>query len=151
MDSVFRRGKLALVLALLLAPGVFAQTPAPVPSQGHFYDVDKEVRIEGSVLDVRMEPRYESRAPFLVVDLEEKGTRRTIRVEVSPAWFFGQDVHKGERLKIVGSPYGDGTAVVNLIAREVQLRGETIRVRDKNGFPSWSGGARGKRRMGPGG
>jgi len=89
-----------------------------------------------------MEPRYEARAPFLVVILEEKDSKRKITIEVSPAWFFKEDIHKGERLKVVGSLYNSAAGAVNLIAREVQCRGRTITVRDRRGFPSWSGGRR---------
>jgi len=143
MEPLRRRKQIAVVAGaiffVVLVPArnrAFGQTPP------HFYNVDKETRIEGTVEDILMEPRYEARAPFLVVILEEKDTRRRISVEVSPAWFFKEDIHKGERIKVVGSLYGSGEGIVNLIAREVQCRGRTITVRDKRGFPTWSGGRR---------
>jgi hypothetical protein len=109
------------------------QAPAP------FYSVDTERRVEGTVRDIVLEPRYEDRAPFLNLVVEEKGTAQVFKVEVSPAWFFDHDLHKGERVKIVGSFYvKDGTS--HLIARQVQAGGETYVVRDSRGFPSWRGG-----------
>jgi len=143
MEPLRRRKQIAIVAGAVFLAGLLpAGHPAFGQTPPHFYNVDKETRVEGTVEDILMEPRYEARAPFLVVILEEKDTRRRISVEVSPAWFFKEDIHKGERLKVVGSLYGSGEGIVNLIAREVQCRGRTITVRDKRGFPTWSGGRR---------
>lgn len=110
-----------------------SQTPA------HFYNVDSERRVEGSIRDILFEPRYEERSPFLIIVLEEKATGQIYRVEVSPAWFFGHDLHKGEPVKIIGSFYArDGEFF--LIARELQAGPETFRLRDSRGFPNWRGG-----------
>jgi hypothetical protein len=151
MESLLRAKPIA-VLAAALFFAAFAPAEYPLSGQTppHFYNVDKETRIEGTVQDILMEPRYEARAPFLVVILEEKDTRRKISVEVSPAWFFKEDIHKGERLRVVGSVYGPGEGLVNVIAREVQCRGRTITVRDKRGFPTWSGGRRNRGGQGTG-
>jgi len=143
MEPLLRRKQIAaLAGALLLAAFASAEGQVSGQTLPHFYDVDKETKIEGTVQDILMEPRYETRAPFLVVVLEEKDTKRRVTIEISPAWFFKEDIHKGERLKVVGSLYGSGEGSVNLIAREVQCRGRTISVRDKRGFPNWSGGRR---------
>ena len=143
MEPFLRRKQIAaLAGALLLALFASAEGQSSGQRPPRFYDVDKETKIEGTVQDILMESRYEARAPFLVVLLEEKDTRRKITIEVSPAWFFKEDIHKGERLKVVGSLYDSAAGTVNLIAREVQCRGRTTTVRDKRGFPSWSGGRR---------
>lgn len=152
MERLFGYGRIASPtgMALLLVIGL-AAAGGPVfgqSSPSHFYDVDKEIRIQGTIRDIRMEPRYENRAPFLIVIFEENATRRVFNIEISPAWFFERDIHKGETLKIVGSPYGPEMTTVNFMAREVQCRGEIINVRDRHGFPNWSGGPRGKRRLG---
>ena len=142
---------LAAILGLTL--GLAGQAASP-PSKPHFYDVDAEVKVEGTVADVRFEPRYENRAPFLIVRLAEKGTGRTFVVEISPAWFFDQDIHTGEPMRITGSllPAADPSGAAGLIAREVQYQGEKTIVRDKRGFPNWSGGQmrRGRRKGGIG-
>ena len=105
----------------------------------HFYNVDREVDITGLVQEISMEPRYQDRAAFLTVVLEERGTSRRYTVEISPAWFFQQDLHQGEALRITGSLVAEGR--VNLVmARQVRLRGEMMAVRDKHGFPNWRGG-----------
>lgn len=112
----------------------------------HFYNVDREVDITGTVREIVMEPRYQDKAAFLTVVLEEKKTGKRYTVEISPAWFFEQDLHQGESLRITGSLVSEGK--VNLVmARQVRLRGEMMAVRDKHGFPNWRGGpGRQKRR-----
>lgn len=132
----------------------FLSTPNPSPAQerpGGFYDVDREIRIEGPVREVRLEPRYENKQPFLLVIIEDQATGRVYSVEIGPAWFLDQDIHRGEKVKIVGSLVSRENADSVLMAREVQCRGEIIRVRDRNGFPNWRGGPmkRGRNRRGP--
>ena len=117
----------------------------------HFYNVDKEIRIEGAVQEVAFEPRYQGRAPFLIVLLEDSGEGSVYSVEVSPSWFFNQDLHKGEKVRIIGSLAGEKDGIKTVIARQMNLRGETVTLRDKKGFPSWSGGARLKRKRRIGG
>ncbi len=141
---------LALVLAALVSsvPGDAGQQ---AEQKQHFYNVDKEIRIEGAVQEVVFEPRYEGRAPFLIVLLEDSEEGSVYSVEVSPSWFFDQDLHKGEKMRIIGSLAGEKDGVKTVIARQMNLRGETLTLRDKRGFPSWSGGARLKRKRRIGG
>jgi hypothetical protein len=134
----------AVALALLLSAASIAPAGAGARprAQDHFYSVDTERRVEGTIGELLFEPRYEDRAPFLILVVTEKGTDKLFRVEVSPVWFFGRDLdlHKGEGVKIVGSYYvKDG--VDYLIARQLQAGGETFRLRDSRGFPTWRGGA----------
>jgi len=143
--------KAAIALLLAVASLAAAQTPLPgeKPRQTPpFYDVKTEVRVEGVVQAVRFEPRYEGTAAFLILDLEERTTNRRFLVEISPAWFFARDIHQGERMKILGSLAPAGESGPILIAREIQVEGETIQVRDARGFPNWRGGPRqmGKRK-----
>ena len=70
---------------------------------------------------------------------------RLFDVEIAPSWFFGQDVHGGEKVKIVGSLTEAPGTKPTIIARELKLRGETFKLRDKRGFPSWQGGPQRKR------
>jgi len=131
-----RQAWLIPVLAALLAGSSAGQAAAGGAAQtttGHFYDVDKEIRFEGTVREIVLEPRYRGAAPFLVLRVEEKGRAKTTDVEVSPSWFFGDDIHAGEKVKGLGSlsEGPDGT--------------QTITLRDKRGFPSWQGGPRGRR------
>ncbi|MFA9454344.1 MAG: hypothetical protein ACERK6_10550 [Candidatus Aminicenantaceae bacterium] len=128
---------LTIVIGLGLV-GICVLSASPQEAQ-HFYNVDREVDITGTVHEVIMEPRYQDKAAFLTVVLEEKKTGRRYTVEISPAWFFEQDLHQGESLRITGSLVAEGK--VNLVmARQVQMRGEMMAVRDKHGFPNWRGG-----------
>ena len=130
-----RRAELTLLLVLFLIS---------IPSYGqktqHFYNIDTEITVEGTIQEIIMEPRYKDTSPFLVILLEEEKTQKLYQVEVSPVWFFDQDFYKGENLKVKGSFYSSDGKSLNIIAREVQSRGETLFLRDKHGFPNWRGG-----------
>jgi hypothetical protein len=131
---------LVLGMAMVLS---FAQTPQ------HFYNVDSERQVDGTIQEIVMEPRYKDSAPFLVLKLEEKGTHNLYNVEVSPTWFFEHDFHKGEDLMVIGSFYTTDEKKMNIIAREVRFKGQTLVLRDRHGFPNWRGGqssGKGRRR-----
>jgi len=128
---------------------VLSWTSLPAQKPPHFYNVDTEIRLEGSVLDVILETRYVGNAPFLVVVLEESRTKLRYKVEMGPSWFFAKDVHKGEKIEIVGSLSEKEGETKGVIARQVRYGGETFMLRDTMGFPNWRGGAmkqRGRRR-----
>lgn len=129
-----KTGSIILGIILWMIPSSFGQETE------HFYNVDKEIRIEGKIQRIVMEPRYKDTSPFLIVFLEEKDTKKTYKVEVSPVWFFDQDFYQGEYLMVTGSLTSSEEAGLNVIAREVQCRGETMILRDKHGFPTWRGG-----------
>lgn len=128
----------SFLLSLGLVAGLFfAQTPQ------HFYNIDNEKRVDGTIREIIMEPRYKDSAPFLIIRLEEKDTHIVYSVEVSPVWFFAYDFHKGEGLAVFGSFYSTEEGQMNIIAREIRFKGETLVLRDKNGFPNWRGGQTG--------
>jgi hypothetical protein len=133
------RSVFALVLAVLAAGAAAGQTPQP------FYNVDNEVRFEATVREIVLEPRYKGTAPFLVLRVEASEQAKKYNVEISPSWFFGQDIHGGEKVRVVGSLVESAEGVPTVIAREIRLRGETFTLRDKRGFPSWHEGAQRKR------
>ena len=143
-----------LVMLICLLPCLFISVFSSQESR-HFYNVDSEKKIDGRILEIKMEPRYKGAAPFLVIRLEEKGTQTVYNVEVSPIWFFDHDFHKGEELTVVGSYYLSEGKTPSIIAREIRYRGSTLALRDKHGFPNWRGGQmkgqgkkRGKGKMG---
>jgi hypothetical protein len=131
--------KMRAWIVSLLALGVAASFSLAQAPQ-HFYNVDSERRVAGTIQEIVMEPRYSDSAPFLVLKLEEKGTKILYNVEVSPAWFFEHDFHKGEGLTVIGSFYTTEKGQMNIIAREVLFKGQTLVLRDKHGFPNWRGG-----------
>lgn len=128
-----RRGRLVLVLFLIFSGLALGQkTP-------HFYNVDKEITVEGKIQEITMEPRYKNTAPFLIVKLQDTKTNQIYNIELSPVWFFEQNFYKGEQLVVVGSLCSAGENIKSIIAREVRFRGETMVLRDKHGFPNWRG------------
>jgi len=126
--------------AILLMVCFFASLSSFGQKAEHFYNVDKEIRIEGKIQKIAMEPRYNDNSPFLIITLEEKDTKKIYSIEMSPAGFFERDFFQGESLAVTGSLTSSGETETNIIAREVQCRGETFILRDKHGFPSWRGG-----------
>ena len=132
-------------IALIPILAVLFAGPAAGQTAEHFYNVDKEIRLEGTVREIALEPRYTGTAPFLVLRVEASAEKKMYKVEVSPSWFFGQDIHGGEKVKIVGSLSEAREGLPTVMARELQLRGETFTLRDKRGFPSWQGGPQHKR------
>lgn len=125
--------------AALVVICLFASLPSFGQKKEHFYNVDKEIRIEGKIQQIAMEPRYKNDSPFLIITLEEKDSKKVYTVEMSPAGFFDQDFYRGEHLSVTGSITSVGETETNLIAREVQCRGETFTLRDRHGFPTWRG------------
>ena len=129
----------AVALAALAAGAAAGQT------RPHFYNVDNEVRFEATIREIVLEPRYKGSAPFLVLRVESSEGAQRYNVEISPSWFFGQDIHGGEKVRVVGSRIETAEGVPTVIARELRLRGETFILRDKRGFPSWQGSSQRKR------
>jgi hypothetical protein len=130
-----------IVAILIMSVGGVIAVPAQraAGQTAHFYNVDTERKVDGTIREILFEPRYEDRARFLILILEEKQNRDVYRAEISPVWFFNHDLHVGESVEIVGSLYTkEGTQYI--IARELKSAGETFQLRDSRGFPTWRGG-----------
>ena len=135
MKPAWVLGILACVIAAVPGLGSQASSEQSAP----FYNIDTEKQVEGTIRELVFEPRYQDKAPFLILIIEEKKTGEVYRAEISPAWFFDYDLHKGESVKVIGSTYfKDETQYI--IARRLQCGGETYFLRDSRGFPSWRGG-----------
>ncbi|TES87265.1 MAG: hypothetical protein E3J89_00970 [Candidatus Aminicenantes bacterium] len=145
-----KKGLSLFIMVYLLGFWSFSSDQEPQKPL-HFYNVDTEKKIKGTIQEIIMEPRYKGSSPFLIIRLEEKKTHQKFIVEISPVRFFTHDFHKGEELEVVGSLYSkEGSQ--NIIARQMRFRGEIIILRDKHGFPAWRGGGmkHQKRRKGKG-
>ncbi|MDI6698545.1 MAG: hypothetical protein QME85_06370 [Candidatus Saccharicenans sp.] len=108
-------------------------------AQARYYNVDREIKVEGQIEDLKIEARYEGKGSFLVLLVRDKNSQELLEVETAPAWFFRSDIHKGEKIRLIGSlseDQKDGKKVV--VAREVRINNQTITLRDRRGFPSWS-------------
>lgn len=130
----------AIILAILFAAGALGASGQKTPP--FYYNLDKEIKIEGMIRDIRLDPRYENSSPFLIILMDDTKSGRTYSVEAGPAGFFEQDFHKGEKIKVVGSLCNMELVCCDVIAREVQSSGQTWAVRDKQGFPNWRKGSR---------
>ena len=66
---------------------------------------------------------------------------RETDVHLGPSWFVentGIQIAKGDSIEVTGSAgESDGAAI--LIAREVKKGAQTVRLRDEQGVPDWSG------------
>jgi hypothetical protein len=144
MEPRLRQSQVTVRTAAILLAVFIALGPSPAAGQKappFYYNLDKEIKIEGVIRDIRLEPRYESSAPFLIILMDDAKSGRAYSVEAGPAGFFEQDFHKGEKIKIVGSLCNMELVCCDVIAREVQCRGSTWAVRDKQGFPNWRKGS----------
>lgn len=108
--------------------------------QAHFYNVDREVTIEGQVEDLKFDTRYEGKSHFLILMVRDKISGELIEVETAPAWFFQTDIHKGENIRLVGSVVEENQGKKLMLAREIKINNRTIILRDRRGFPAWSRG-----------
>ncbi|MCR4409404.1 MAG: hypothetical protein QHH43_03595 [Candidatus Saccharicenans sp.] len=148
-------GLLLIILFSLSGPATaqdissgLGQANPQAQARPHFYDVDREVTIEGQIEDLRFENRYEGKGNFLVLLVKEKSGGELMEVETAPAWFFRTDIHKGEKIRLIGSVTEDSKEGRKLvIARELRIGNQTITLRDRRGFPTWSRGQ--GRRRGP--
>jgi len=124
---------------ILLLSLLWLQAAVLGQEKDHYYNLDTEKKVRGTIQQIVMEPRYKDSSPFLIVILEEKKTKEMFNVEISPVRFFSQDFYKGEELEVVGSVYSKN-GQKNIIARQIRYRGEIFMLRDKHGFPAWRGG-----------
>jgi hypothetical protein len=139
---------LAMFSLFLLAGEMQAGWPQARPGLP-YYNVDREITIEGQIEDIRFEQRYEKRASFLIMQVKDKNSGEIYEVETAPAWFFQVDFHQGEKIRLVGSlAEVNGGQKKLIMAREMRLQNQTITLRDRRGFPAWSGGQGRQRKRG---
>jgi hypothetical protein len=75
------------------------------------------------------------------VHLSLKSDKETIDVHLGPGWYIENQsitIEPGDKVEILGSRIMfDGKPAI--IAAEVKEGDEILQLRDKNGFPAWSG------------
>ena len=129
------------VWALLVALPALAQGPGR-RAWGRHYNPATEVRVKGTVEEVRQVGRYGGGSGTHIILKTEK---EKIEVHLGPTAFVTQSgftFAKGDQIEVVGSrtKLGDGDV---LLAREVQKDSKTLVLRDANGIPRWSRARRG--------
>jgi len=135
------------ILSLLLAAESFAQRPrwrgaggwGPGTRYDRLYDPKTVETISGEVLSVdRIIPM---KGMYYGIHLMVKTDKETISVHLGPGWYIeNQEIKiepkdkvevRGSRITFEGKPA--------IIAAEVKKGDETLKLRDENGFPVWSG------------
>lgn len=139
----------ATVLGLLIS-GFFFSLPTlpavsqinPAPPSGRLYNPASEETVTGKVTAI--EQTVSKHRFGYGVHLQLQCGTKNISVHLGPAWYLernGLAVAVGDTLQIVGSriTLQDGPA---LIAAEVKKGEQTLRLRNDQGIPLWSGGPR---------
>ncbi len=106
---------------------------------GRMYDPKTVETVSGEV--VGLEYLTPAKGMGRGVHMMLKTDKETISVHLGPAWFIeNQDlkIEKGNRIDVKGSriTFEQKPAI---IAAEVRKGDETLKLRDDNGFPVWSG------------
>jgi hypothetical protein len=121
-----------VVLALAVCPGVAQK----VANTGPKYDVAHQVKIQGTVEEVREVPGdYEG--THLVV----KTDQGLVLVQVAPTAFLKEmdtSYKKGDIVQVVGAKTLDATEE-QVLAREITIGADTVTLRDDKGVPVWAG------------
>lgn len=127
-----------LVFAIMLAvavPVAFAQKAVDTPMPK--YDVSKEVKIKGTIDDVKEMTMGKGEAG---VHLMVKTATETIEVRLCPSGYlkdFEVQFAKGQTVEVTGSRIKVDDKDV-ILAREVVQGNNTVTLRDKQGGPVWT-------------
>lgn len=127
---------LVLSTSLICLPlGIlFAQKTTPPPAAPK-YDVQTEVKIKGTVLEIKA-PEKEKDALHLVI----KNGEETLDVELCPKSYLeemGTTLTKGDAIGLTGSKVKVNEATL-ILAREVNKGDEMLVLRDGKGAPVWN-------------
>jgi hypothetical protein len=135
---MYRKIAIAAVTIFVLAVAVSAWAQkAPDTSAMPKYDVSKEVKIKGTIEDVKEMTMAKGEAG---VHLMVKTATETIEIRLCPSGYlkdFEIAFAKGQTVEVVGSKLKvDDKDVV--LAREVVQGNNTVTLRDKQGAPVWT-------------
>lgn len=124
--------RLALLAACLVGSAA-AQSGA-----GGYYNPQTEIAAQGTVEKVE---NVASGRGWYGVHLMLKAQNRTYDVRLGPSDFIAQNKFTfapGDPIEVWGSQIGAGDSGI-LVARAVEKNGQTLTLRDANGFPAWAG------------
>jgi hypothetical protein len=125
----------------LLALVLFASSTLPaqkreVKESSPKYDVSAEVKLKGTVEEVKLPPAEEKKQLAMLI---AKSGDNTVEVSLCPRTFLddvGLSFSKGDQLEITGSKTKLETADI-VLAREIVKGSDTFVLRDKTGKPVW--------------
>ena len=124
------------LVVVVAVPMAFAQKAADTPALPK-YDVSKEIKIKGTIEDVKEMTMAKGEAG---VHLMVKTSTETIEVRLCPSGYlkeFEVAFSKGQQVEVTGSKLKIDDKDM-ILAREVVQGNNTITLRDKQGAPVWT-------------
>ncbi len=122
--------KAVLIFTLVLAvPLAFAQS-------GHKYDKASEVKVKGSVEEVKQAASPEKDTHLMI-----KTDKGLVEICLCPAKFLSaldMNFQKGDELEVTGAKAKDDAQTEVILAREIVKGENTLVLRDKDGSPVWT-------------
>jgi hypothetical protein len=128
--------RLSAILVLLAGCMVLATSSLFAQKTGPAYDFANEVKLKGTVEEVRMVP-----GNFEGVHVMLKTGTETILVHLAPEGFLKMlefTVAKGDTLEVTGCKI-TGEFGPEILARDVVSGNNDLTLRDKKGLPAWAG------------
>lgn len=106
-------------------------------NQIKYYRLENVITIQGVIQKIQIEECYRKKN-FMVIYINEKQQKRNYRIEVSPKWFFGIELMKGNLIEVTGSHSVLKDSHL-ILAKSITFQGQIHYFRDKYGFPLWQG------------
>ncbi len=128
---------LASFVAVLSSSLILAQKPSPKPSASPTYDLKTEVKIKGTVDEVKLAG---TDSKTKVTRLVVKSGPESIEVALCPKSFLddmGVSFSKGDELEITGSKVKHDD-LNEVLARQIVRGNDTVVLRDQKGKPVWN-------------
>jgi len=123
-------------LMFLAVSLVLATSSLLAQKTGPKYDFDNEVKLKGTVEEIKMVP-----GEFEGVHVMLKTATETILVHLAPEGFLKMldfTVNKGDTLEVTGCRI-TGEFGPEILSREVVAGNNSLTLRDKKGLPAWQG------------
>jgi len=127
------KSRFLIIILVFFSLTLFAEV-----NKFHFYDIKKVRTVEGKITDFKIEKVYKRKSSFFFIYIDSKDGEK-IKIEVCPEWYFSQDIAKGMKIRVKGSDIGEEEKYRYLIAKEIEVGGDKLILRDKFGFPLWRG------------
>jgi hypothetical protein len=128
--------RLSAILVFLAGCMVLATSSLLAQKTGPKYDFDNEVKLKGTVEEIKMVP-----GDFEGVHIMLKTPTETILVHLAPDGFLKMlefNVAKGDVFEVTGCKI-TGEFGPEILAREVVSGNSDLTLRDKKGIPAWAG------------
>lgn len=128
------RALFAIATVLIMSVALWAQKPNA--NTAPKYDPANEVKIKGTVDDIKIVP-----GAMQGVHVMLKSETETILVQTAPETFLkemGTTFAKGDTIEVVGCKIKDADGNDELLARQINKGTDELQLRDKKGKPVWA-------------